>query len=109
MAAYCVHQYKYRFIGIFGRKRTQESLLKTNIVIKLELFALNMGSLTSQMKRMKLEEKVVTLLNPFVWDQVCGDTIPRRKIDFTCELDGMEAAVGELTAPLFYFHDEKKF
>lgn len=67
MAAYCVHQYKYRFICVFGRKRTQESLLKTNIVIKRELFALDMESLTSQMKRMKLEEEVVTLLNPLVW------------------------------------------
>ena len=40
---------------------------------------------------------------------MCGDTIPRRKADFTCELEGMEAAVGQLKAALFYFHDEKKF
>ena len=53
---------------------------------------------------------MVTLLNPFVWDQVCGDTTPRKKRlnEYTCELDGMEAAVQELRAALFYFHDEKK-
>lgn len=48
------------------------------------------------------------VLNDF-WDQVCVMTTPRRGIEFTCEHDGVEFTVGELTVLIFYFLKEKKF
>ena len=50
--------------------------------------------------RLKLEGTLVTLLNDF-WDQARNKTIPRRRIDFTSELDGIKfASYGIEGAPL---------
>ena len=57
-------------------------------MIKRELFTLEMVSLTSQMKSLKLNEKAVALLNDF-WHKVCGNAILPKTIEFKCELDGI--------------------
>ena len=71
-------------------------------------FNLDMEALISQMKRLQLEDKVVTLLNQ-LWDNVCTADITRRGVEFTSEIDGMEFTVEELKVPAFYFYNEKKF
>ena len=76
-------------------------------MIKRELFALEMESLTSQMKRLQIEERVVTLLNDF-WDQVCGKTVPRGRIEFTCEHDGMEFSSWRIESAAFLFPRRKE-
>ena len=49
-----------------------------------KLFALERESLTSEMKRLKLGEKAVTLRNDFS-DKVCRKTTLRKMIEFKCE------------------------
>ena len=43
--------------------------------IKQQLFALDMEALTSQMRRLQLQDRVVTLLNE-LWDNVCHESMP---------------------------------
>ena len=70
-------------------------------------FSLDMEALFLQMKRLQLEDKVVTLLNQ-LWDSVCTADIIRRGVEFTSEFDGMEFTVGELKVPAFYFLQREK-
>ena len=67
-----------------------------------------MEALTSQMKRLQLQDRVVTLLNE-LWDNVCHESIPRKTVESTWEENGMEFTIGELKVFTFYFLDEKKF
>ena len=77
-------------------------------MIENQIFALDMDSLTSQMKRMHLQESLVTLLNA-LWDQVCDGTTYRKTVEFTFDHEGMEFTIAELRVPAFYFFNEKKF
>ena len=47
-----------------------------------QLFALDMKALTSQMKRLKLQGGVVTLLNA-LWDNVCDENVLRQTVELT--------------------------
>ena len=49
-------------------------------------FNLDMEALTSQMKRLQLEDKVVTLLSQ-LWNSICTADITRRGVEFTTEID----------------------
>ena len=68
--------------------------------IKQQRFALDMETLTSQMKRLQLQDRVVTLLNE-LWDNVCHESIPRKTVESTWDENGMEFTVGELKVPTF--------
>ena len=76
--------------------------------MKQQLFALDMEALTSQMRRLQLQDRVVPLLNE-LWDNACHKSILRKTIESTWEENGMEFTIGELKVPSFYFLDEKKF
>ena len=56
--------------------------------IEQQLFALAMEALTSQMKRLQLQNRVVTLLNE-LWDNVCHETMPRKTVESTWDENGM--------------------
>ena len=56
--------------------------------IKQQLFTLDMEALTSQMKRLQLQDRVVTLLNE-LWDNVCHESIPRKTVESTWEENGI--------------------
>ena len=75
--------------------------------MKQQLFALDMEALTSRMRRLRLQDRVVTLLNE-LWN-VCLESIPRKTVKSTWEENGMKFTIGELKVPSFYFLDEKKF
>ena len=76
--------------------------------IKQQIFALDMEALTSQMRRLQLQDRVVTILNE-LWDNVCHESIHRKTVESTREENGMEFTIGELKVPTFYFLDKKKF
>ena len=75
--------------------------------IKQQLFALDMEVLTSQMRRLQLQDRVVTFLNE-LWDNVCHESIPQKTVESIWEENGMEFTIGELKVPTFYFLHEKK-
>ena len=77
-------------------------------LIKQQLFALDMEALASQMRRLQLQDRVVTLLDE-LWDNVCHESIPRKTVESTWEETGMEFTIGELKVPTFYFLGVKKF
>ena len=77
-------------------------------MIEQQIIALDMEALTHRMKRLELEDKVITLLN-HLWDENCLKSSPRRTVKVNCEEDGMEITAGELRAPTFYFMNETKF
>ena len=79
-----------------------------NNMIEQQMFALDMEALTNRLKRLEIQEKVVTLLND-LWDQICITTTERRTIEITSEENRMEITLGELMVPTFYFNNEKKF
>ena len=79
-----------------------------NNIIEQQMFALDMEALTNRLKRLEIQEKVVTLLND-LWDQICITTTERRTIKITSEENGMEIILCELMVPTFYFNNEKKF
>ena len=77
-------------------------------MIDQQMFALDMEALTNRLKRLEIQDKVVTLLND-LWDQICITTKERRTIEITSDENGMEITLGELMVPMFYFKNEKKF
>ena len=77
-------------------------------MIEQQIIALDMEALTNRMKRLELEDKVITLLNQ-QWDENCLKSSPRRTVEENWEDDGMEVTAGELRAPTFYFTNETKF
>lgn len=77
-------------------------------MIKDQVFGLEMESLTSHMKCLQLEDKVVTLLNE-LFDQICDKTISRCTVEFVYKHEGMEIIVGELKVPTFFFFNENPF
>ena len=81
---------------------------KMECLIKQQVFALDMESLSSQMERLHLQRREVILLYQ-LWDNLCDETIPRRLVEFTWEQGGMECTIAELRVPTFYFRNEKKF
>ena len=76
--------------------------------IEQQDITLDMEALTNRMKRLELEDKVITLLNQ-LWDENCLKSSPRRTVEVNWEENGMEVTVGELRVPTFYFMNETKF
>ena len=66
-------------------------------MFKQRIFALEMDALTSRLQRLKLDNKIVTLLHE-LWDKMKNGG--RRKV---------EVIIGELMVPTFYFTNEMKF
>ena len=80
--------------------------LEMERMIKQQIFALEMDALTSRLKRLQLDNKIITLLHE-LWDKMKNGG--RRKVEVTTNEDGMEVIIGELMVPTFYFTNEKKF
>ena len=66
-----------------------------------------MEALTNRMKRLQLEDKVITLVNQ-LWGENCRKSSPRRTAEVNWEENDMEVTAGELRAPTFYFMKETK-
>ena len=77
-----------------------------NNMIEQQMFGLDMEALTNHLKRLEIQDKVVTLLND-PWDQICITTTEHRTIEITSEENGMEITLGELMVPMFYFNKKK--
>ena len=77
-------------------------------MIEQQIIALDMEALTNRMKRLELEDKVITLLNQ-LWDDNCLKSSPRRTVEVNWEENGMEVTAGELRALTFDFMNETKF
>ena len=77
-------------------------------MIEQQIIAFDMEALTNRMKRLELEDKVITLLNQ-LWDDSCLKSSPRRTVEVNWEDNGMEVTAGELRAPTFDFMNETKF
>ena len=60
------------------------------------------------MKRLELEDRIIILLNQ-VWDAICPKSSARHTVEVSWEPNGMEATVGELRVPTFYFMNEGNF
>ena len=67
-----------------------------------------MEALTTRMKRLELEDRIIILLNQ-LWDAICLKSSARHTVEVSWEPNGMEATVGELRVPTFYFLNERKF
>ena len=80
--------------------------LEMERMIKQRIFALEMDALTSRLQRLKLDNKIVTLLHE-LWDKMKNGG--RCKVKITTNEDGIEVIIGELMVPTFYFTNEKKF
>ena len=66
-----------------------------------------MNALTSRLQRLKLDNKIVTLLHE-LWDKMKNGG--RRKLEITItNEDGIEVIIGELMVPTLNFTNEKKF
>ena len=48
-------------------------------MIERQIIALDMEALTNRMRRLELEDKVITLLNQ-LWDENCLKSSPRRTV-----------------------------
>ena len=81
---------------------------KMEHMIEQQIIALDMEASTNRMKRLELEDKVITLLKQ-LWDENCLKSSPRRTVEVNLEDNGMELTAGELRAPTFYFMNETKF
>ena len=57
----------------------------------------------AEVERMSHVETVMRELNSH-WDLAYHPNIPRRRVEFTWVLDGMDFSIGELRVPFFYFH-----
>lgn len=77
-------------------------------LIEQQIIPLDMEALTNRMKRLELEDKVITLLNQ-LWDENCLKSSRRRTVKVNWEENGMEVTSCELRAPTFYFMNETKF
>ena len=76
-------------------------------MFKQRIFALEMDALTSHLQRLKLDNRIVTLLHE-LWDKMKNGGRCKVEITITNE-DGIEVIIGELMVPTFYFTNEKKF
>ena len=77
-------------------------------MIEQQIIALDMEALTHRMKRLELEDKVITLLN-HLWDENCLKSSPWRIVKVNWEENGMEITARELRAPTFYLMNGTKF
>ena len=77
-------------------------------LIEQQIIPLDMEAFTNRMKRLELEDKVITLLNQ-LWDENCLKSSRRRTVKVNWEENGMEITSCELRAPTFYFMNETKF
>ena len=76
-------------------------------MIEQQIIALDMEALTNRMKRLELEDKVITLLNQ-LWDDNYLKSSTRRTVKVNWEDDCMEVFAGELRASTFYFMNETR-
>lgn len=67
-----------------------------------------MEALTTRMKRLELEGRIVILQNQ-LWDAICSKSSTRHTVEVSWKPNGTEATVGELRVPTFYFMNERKF